>query len=618
VTRIVPALVVCLLVTITAYVVLIPASWLSSLTERTAIAAFAGLSNIVLAFNDDAYFAPVSEYNPFLHTWSLGVEEQFYLIFPFLLFFHGRSRANAAAEKRSLTLIAATGTVSLMICAILPRYSEQFAFYLLPSRFWELALGMILALTFGQWSKRIGYMSANGFGIIAALLIVALVASLAISETAGFPFPLPLIPAAATALAIMLVCSNTTHGFARSVASAPLVWTGLRSYSLYLWHWPVFVLMRWTSGLETPAQQLIAVAVTFALGHLSYRFVEQPFRVSQSLRARPRWIVACGGVALSAVAALSAIVLVKGQPALSISKTASGRWQASETAPLLAGPRGCRLLATSRPLANGKLTIWKRTGCPAPAPLGRIFAIGNSHALAYAPMLRQFTLDTGYETRLYFRSGCAFLALNAPMTELKGYSAYLAAAQRRLRTEMTPRDILFMPSLRLDQGENQWGKAKQFTDERRTLAAMTEARTVLQELGDETGARLVFEAPKPILPSPPYRCADWYTAGNPVCDAGLSISRQAMEAQRAPVLALMRELGRDNDRVTIWDPVPRLCSRAWCNAFDGNRPIFFDRHHVSQHGNAMLRERFTTGFVDLLKAASPAGQARMTAGKASK
>jgi hypothetical protein len=170
-------------------------------------------------------------------------------------------------------------------------------------------------------------------------------------------------------------------------------------------------------------------------------------------------------------------------------------------------------------------------------------------------------------------------------------------AQAEFLKELRPADILFMPSMRLDQGVNQWGdEVPSIADPANNAAAMAEAKTVLDNLARSTGALLVFEAPKPVVPAPTYRCIDWYMAENSICKAGLSIDKQAMLALRAPVLERMQKLAGENARVKIWDPFAVLCPAAACQAMDGTKPIFFDRHHLSTHGNQMLRATFDADF----------------------
>jgi peptidoglycan/LPS O-acetylase OafA/YrhL len=598
-TRIMPALAVCLLVTVAIYVLLIPSSWLSHLTENTGISAFIGASNIVLARNSDTYFATTSAFNPFLHTWSLGVEEQFYLVFPFLLLFHARRRQTVKQERMALASIVLLGIASFGLCGFFAFTNPKLSFYMLPARFWELAMGMVLALTFDRWKWRIARLSPFVIHGIATAAIGLLIVSLATLSENRFPFPMAILPAVGAALVIMLSCALPGYWSTRCLAVGPVLWVGLRSYSLYLWHWPVYVLMRWTVGLETVGLQLVAVGLTLLAGHLSYILVEQPLRSSARIKAIPRGRVALAGLAAALLATGAGATLFKAQHHISISQTSRYRadWYTDGSTRLLPAAAGCSITQTGRPIGNGSVTVWARQGCASPAEAGRLFVIGNSHALAYRPMLRQFVLDSGHEARLYFRSECAFLQLNAPMTAQKGCSPFYDQAQAEFLSQLHPGDILFMPSMRLDQGEDQWGAGtSSFTDPASSAAAMVEAKAVLETLAKATGALLIFEAPKPMIPAPTYRCVDWYMAENPICKAGLSIDKAAMLALRAPVLEKMQALAAENANVRIWDPLPTLCPGSTCQAMDGRLPIFFDRHHVSTHGNQMLRAAFDGDF----------------------
>jgi peptidoglycan/LPS O-acetylase OafA/YrhL len=142
--RIVPPLMAVLVATTFAYVLLVPHAWLSNATESVAQAAFWGFSNWILDSQSETYFAPRAEFNPYTHTWSLGVEEQYYLIAPLLLFGWVRWRKRPLPRRLAVTAMTLLALASFLACMrIATHYGSQFVFYQITFRFWELAAGVI-------------------------------------------------------------------------------------------------------------------------------------------------------------------------------------------------------------------------------------------------------------------------------------------------------------------------------------------------------------------------------------------------------------------------------------------------------------------------------------------
>jgi peptidoglycan/LPS O-acetylase OafA/YrhL len=283
--RILPALLVCLLVTALATALLIPNAWLSDSIHKTGLYAFFGISNYALV-GSDPYFAPRPEFNPFTHTWSLAVEEQFYLLYPILFF--------AAAHVKSTRLLLAILTISsLVYAAWIIRASPEAAFYLLPSRFWELGAG---ALLYQLQAARKLPESLVKPALPIGLGLILLAMMFAGREGVPFPWAVPAVLGAWLVLASVSSGTAASDPIARALRSGIMVWTGKLSYSLYLWHWPVYSLFRWTVGLEG-LMGLVAVAMTVIIATLSFFWVEQPFRVASWLKAHAKAWVVVGGLA---------------------------------------------------------------------------------------------------------------------------------------------------------------------------------------------------------------------------------------------------------------------------------------------------------------------------------
>ena len=218
--RIVPALVWVLLVSSVLATMLIPSAWLSHTSQDTGKAAYFGLSNWVLQSNTDVYFSPRSEFNPYTHTWSLGVEEQFYVLAPLLVFLW---RRQPWAGRWAL---AATTLASAGACLWASQHMPAAAFYFVGFRFWELGLSVLCYVftqeaRLGGWPARAGGMAWLGVGLLAAAFVWA--------DPGHFPLPWAALPVLGTVLLIGGAQVQPVDRVRRGLAWPGMVWLGQRS-----------------------------------------------------------------------------------------------------------------------------------------------------------------------------------------------------------------------------------------------------------------------------------------------------------------------------------------------------------------------------------------------------
>jgi peptidoglycan/LPS O-acetylase OafA/YrhL len=602
--------VTCLLITHVAAMLFIPSAWLSLANERTGISAFFGLSNFVLAQTGNDYFSPKAEFNPYTHTWSLGVEEQFYLIFPplFLAWIAG------GHWRRLSMLLFGIGLVASIACAWWwAKADQELAFYMLFSRFWELAAGVLLyqILSFSGHAFSETGRPATRWSQAGAIASVALIiAGFVIAHPISFPFPGGLLPALGTLGLLVSLHGREPRGPIMRVLRFPIVvFIGQISYSLYLWHWPVFVLFRWTVGIESVAARIAAVAITFLLAIASYLFVERPPRRSPALRAAPRFAVIASGVGLVAASVLIAHQVTLHAPQLSLNTVARhmpewypGRLTGDEKS-------DCRLTTRVKDIGGGTRAVLSGSDCRHPhAPMPRLFVIGDSHAGAYSTMLQMFAMDTGAEVYIYANGGCPFLSLQ-PEREVASCPRHTSVSVADILRTASKGDILFLPSLRLERLSNQYEPSKApaaWNAMLRTGAAPARdtrhAIDVLKPFA-ALGMRIVFDAPKPIFRSPPFRCADWFNADNPICAPGTTMSRAELERYRRSVLDAFTQISRQVAGVSVWDPFPMLCPGDECQTSVDGRPLFFDGDHLSGYANRLLLPKFENYVTSLVGAA---------------
>lgn len=598
--RILPALVVCLLVTSWASALWIPASWLSDSIPRTGRLAFFGMSNIELARNANDYFSPVSTFNPFTHTWSLAVEEQFYLAVPLLLWgwtCGGRWRIGAG-------VILAMAAVASGAYAWMGGNQGGAAYYLLTTRFWELAAGVALGWLLGN---RKDVSSAHGplemLGTwTPPVALIALGIAFASSRPDSFPGRGAWLPMVATALLIAaLHGQGARRWLGRLLGIEPLRRIGELSYSLYLWHWPIFVLFRWTVGLEGPLHMLSALMLSFGLAWVSQRFIERPFKASPGAR-RPARTIGFGVLAV-AIAAFTAQTLQKQQHRISPSVVAKERadWYPSR-ALRLRSPSGCSVSPHRVDLPLGWHQTFERVGCPAAVSAPKVFVVGDSHALAYGPLFARYAMETGATVTVYNNGGCPLLSLQGSRESSAHCIEAADLAIADLLPRLGPSDVIFLPSLRVpryvEQGwvmsdETVVAQVHGAEAQASRRAASLVAVALLHRLR-QTGAHVSIQAPNLLLKAPLFRCADWWNRGNPICEAGTSTLREEFEVLRAPVLADLESLAKADDDVTIFDPLPSLCPEGTrlCDGFRDGRPLFFDGDHLSAYGSQVIYPAF--------------------------
>ena len=585
--RIYPGLLVCLLATGLLQVLFIPLSWLSTTSFKTALFAFFGASNFALIWFNDGYFSPRVEFNAYTHTWSLAVEEQFYLVYPAIFFIWRVSRPGSgrAAARVLLPLLL---VASLIWSAYESHVAADHAYYLLPSRFWELAAGALLFQLHSRGALLPSSQAGRSACLGGGLFLIAL--GYVYADPHAFPFPWAIAPVLGSLLVMAGAAglSEAKPQLARLFESAAIVYVGRISYSLYLWHWPVAVLLRWTIGLEGALALGIGLMLTFAAGAASYRFIERPVRQSSYAAAQSDTFIVSRGMAVVGLAAVAGLASFLVQPYISLSVTRDRlNWYHSNS-PLQ--------IDWSKLLRHGDGAPVGQESMRASTP--RLFVLGDSHAGAYATLEQMLRDEQGMRVDVFMKEACPAAGLLAPT---QGACArFVQDSLQQILASAAPGDMVLLASLRSERIGDQWRVIDEFAvareqagpeAARRREAAWQEADQIVSRL-EQAGLKVIMDAPLPVFKAPPFRCSDWFNAANPICAKGMTIDKQFLQNLRQPVMDSLGRLAMRHPGLVVWDPLPLLCPGTQCSAFDGKVPIFFDCDHLSGHGNRLLYPSF--------------------------
>ena len=275
---------------------------------QSLFAAIFSYSNFYF-FTQSGYFSLTST-KMLLHTWSLGVEEQFYLVLPLCMLF-----AAKGPSKATRWVVGVLGAISFALAAHLTLVDRSLAFYMPYTRAWELLLGSALAL------KMVPSPSARWLRESLACISLLVILVCVYTYTSSTPFPgLTALPPCAAAAMLILIGERGSTSVSSFLTWRPFVFIGAISYSLYLWHWPV--IMFFNLGIvpkmdfaHVPGLSVAKIVLSFALGTLSWRYIEQPFRTGRwKSAARTRVFQTAGAVALALSAVAATFIAGRGLP----------------------------------------------------------------------------------------------------------------------------------------------------------------------------------------------------------------------------------------------------------------------------------------------------------------
>ncbi|WP_109472741.1 acyltransferase family protein [Ornithinimicrobium cavernae] len=637
------------------------ASWL--LTSRVQWQSIGGdiagsavyLVNWVFAARSVDYLAEDVEPSPVLHFWSLAVEEQFYLLWPLVLIglvlllrrrarrSGARGASGAAVSRRSLAagLLAVIVVPSLVFSVVFTALQPAAAFFVTPTRLWELGAGALVALgagTFGRWRQRTGALVAW-----VGLLVLA-ASSVAVTSSTPWPGAAALAPVLGTAAIIAGGFSCRRMGVAGLLGLRPLVWVGGLSYSLYLWHWPLLRFWEWELGTPSAVQGLVVVAFSFLPAWLSYRYVESPIRHARALNLSPRYALSVG-VNATLVALVAGLALGQGgtlgpsAAARPTGATWSGSAAGDGASPPDADPSGPSLagevVALPHPSSEkpGDEPFFDRvTPDPASATSDLpalydldcasevtdatvrmcergaadgdvvVAVVGDSKVGQWLPALEEIAADRGWLLRVYTKSGCTFTAATIvlpetgePFTSCRTWSDEVF--QRITGPELP--DVVVTSGLR--------GEALDASGEV-TEDAMVEGYTAYwTALGaEEVPVIAISDSPQPRGEVRSYQC---------VADAPDDVASCDWPAGDGSGSPALRAAAQQVDTAEYVDMNPWVCPEGTCPAVYRNVLTYRQGSHITATFAEVLSEPLAGYLVPLVEGAGPSGDPETSPGR---
>lgn len=578
--RILPALIVLILVLLVFGWFWLPTTYYQELGIQSAY-SMSFLSNIFYWRSAD-YFDTAAEEKWLLHTWSLAVEAQFYLLYPIFIALVWRIWKSFKAIIIGLILLF---SLSFLFNLVLSIVRPSAAFYLLPTRGWELAAGglvyfiakyRVLPSTLKRYSYWLGW-------------ILVLSSFILINQYLAWPSYLALLPVIGTSLIILAEqenCKLTNNALAQ--------WLGDRSYSLYLWHWPLIVAL-YFANLENEWHWVIpAFALSILLAHLSYQFVETPTRQY-----------------LSRTKLLQEVVMVTSVGMVIIVSSLSIRFFEFDARSV--SPEVDQILAelNNKPERTCFVDMHGQgeKGCAFGGTDTQVYLIGDSHAHALRSALTNavINVDPNYGLKFWGLSGCPTIkdAIHTPVTKRNPFicKKFNDDFLDFIKQETNPTPVILVSRASLAiygyNGHDEVPRFKPYMTFEQVKKHNIEH--LFKQKIIETGCEIAqnrttyFVRPIPeMIVNPSRIMALNRVLGREIAEIKIPLedyhkrNKLVWEAQDAAA----KQCG-----VKILDPLPYLCDDTYCYGSKNGRPLYYDDDHLSEHGNKLLVPMFEEIFI---------------------
>jgi len=557
--RLMPALTLC--VATTGFVVLATDPFPRASTE-TGLAALFGFANIVLFFFELDYFSPSSIFNAFTHTWSLGVEEQFYVVFPmFVWLFYFRSHRDSFKPLAIATILGGIASVAMFV--LLYGDHQAAAFFLMPARLWELGVGALLYIgTRHTYSPRL----RDALRRLAPFALAGLVACFFTPEEHAMPTTI-----VAVGLTGLLLATDGHTQAGRVLKLAPVTYVGRISYSLYLWHWPIIALGPIVLSTSWRSSALYVVVMSIA-AVMSFHFIEKPLRYKTWTSHRARDI----GVGLGANVVLAMALLFTMADANDTSDAAVAVVHPPPYLPVIPEGRShvltCALDGGSRvfkPDTVSNCTAPPRDGSNMPT----IWAMGDSHSGHLQGMLYELHDKLGVGVHLVETPGWSY-----PFPAGREFEPRKQVINE-IYPMFRPGDIVLVARIYMTRS------LPHGIEELRPWLYNT--GRLAADLADR-GVNLVVTGPPPIFPFDDIR--ECKLEERSAC----RLERESFAPIANRVLDSLASLENDHENVAVFNIFDAVCPAGdrHCYADNGNSFLYRDKDHFNSLGSSLLAGPF--------------------------
>jgi peptidoglycan/LPS O-acetylase OafA/YrhL len=551
--RLLPALLLVLLTTL-AVGLLVQVPQELDFTARAARATALYVSNVFFDHNAADYFAPDVQSNPLLHTWSLGVEEQFYLFWPLLLILGVRIGGSARALK---ALLSAVVLGSFLFCVWSTYREPTVAFYELPPRAWEFAIGGLLAMLgmpqLGRWTWII-----LGWTGLAAILL----ASFLIPDGADFPGWRASVPALGTVAVLAAGSALPGGGACVLLERAIMQYLGRRSYSWYLWHWPFIVFSASVAPSISLVGKVVVAIGSLGAAALTYRFLEWPVRHNLRLVSRTALSLRLAAATAVATAALAWLVLpvaerMAHQPFMTRITAA--------VADIAEMPRQeCATLGRS---TRAQTCTFGDATSPTTVVL-----FGDSHAIEWFNALQLLARQEHWRLVTVVKTGCA-------ASEIDDVTVAQTQLCRTWRTNALDAIVRLRPSLVFVASFSEWfGRARNRPNDPALERLQVGTKATLQRLS-RAGLRVLLLRDTPFPPFNVPTCLarsalhPWLARHTCEFDRADALNPAVFVAQQAAVAGV--------ERAALLDVSDQFCDASVCPAMLHDMIVYRDENHLT-------------------------------------